>query len=132
VAIAAGYMHSMALRADGMLFEFGNNNTDPESMQKRIKNIVAIAPGILGGGLVLVGPAARFAVNQEGIKIKNGLLSLKWDTIPGRTYQVQYCDELGSGSWFSLGTSNKSFGRSLTVTNQVISPRRFFRVMQTD
>ncbi len=66
--------------------------------------------------------AARTAVNE---------LTLGWQAVPGTTYQLQYRDDLASGSWIQLGTGIPATSDIATIAVPIGTNRhRFFRIIQ--
>jgi subtilisin-like proprotein convertase family protein len=59
----------------------------------------------------------------------NNAVNLKWETLPGLHYQVQYRTNLTAGVWQNYGAAIPSAGVSLS-TNDVLagSPMRFYRI----
>ncbi len=57
-------------------------------------------------------------------------LTLGWQTLPGRTYRLQYADDLNVPVWTALGADQPGTGGVLTFTLDVSSaPKRFYRVL---
>jgi regulation of enolase protein 1 (concanavalin A-like superfamily) len=57
-------------------------------------------------------------------------LTLGWGTIPGRTYRVEFTDDLEFGVWQSMGGNTVAGGSSLSLTVTLTSPaQRFFRIV---
>jgi hypothetical protein len=53
----------------------------------------------------------------------------QWQALPGRTYQVEYKDDLDSVAWLPLDEPITGPGGSVSVTNTVAAPpQRFFRL----
>ncbi|PYI85878.1 MAG: hypothetical protein DME26_10000, partial [Verrucomicrobia bacterium] len=44
--------------------------------------------------------------------VANNIITIGWQTVPGKTYQVQYSTELSSGSWQVLGADVNATGSS--------------------
>ena len=54
---------------------------------------------------------------------------LSWDSTSGATYQLQYKDNLGSGTWLPLGAPVPGTGATLSITNDFTqSSQRFYRL----
>ncbi|MGO8836470.1 MAG: MBG domain-containing protein [Limisphaerales bacterium] len=54
---------------------------------------------------------------------------VSWPTITGQNYQLQYSDDLSTGTWTPMGTSFPGTGVAVAVTNYTAaSSHRFFRV----
>jgi len=61
-----------------------------------------------------------------------GHLVLTWDSIAGKTYQVEYKDSLGTPSWTVLGTYPATSSSTSATNNSPGSNQRFYRVNQTN
>jgi len=62
--------------------------------------------------------------------VLTGGFALDWPSVPGKTYQVQYCDTLGSG-WADLPAARYTAApeqTSLTHTDATVAVHRFYRV----
>ncbi|HUL51503.1 MAG TPA: lamin tail domain-containing protein, partial [Candidatus Nitrosotalea sp.] len=63
----------------------------------------------------------------------NGQLTLTWDSVAGKIYQLEYKDNLDTTSWSPLGTPYTATGPSTSVTNNTTgTPLRFYRINQTN
>jgi hypothetical protein len=63
------------------------------------------------------------------LELVGNQLTLGWQTSPGRTYRVEYTDDLASGNWQPLGPDIPATGASLSITVNVSTPEhRFFRI----
>jgi hypothetical protein len=54
--------------------------------------------------------------------------SFTFATVTGQKYQVEYSDSPGSGTWIPSGDPIIGTGDSVSITNGVASPQRFFRL----
>ena len=62
-----------------------------------------------------------------------GSLSVTWETIPGKTYRVEYKSDLHAGPWQLLGTERTAAGTSLTIPDDIGgNPQRFYRIVIVD
>lgn len=77
---------------------------------------------------VLVVLLPQFTQESDGLKIENGVLSRKLNTLPGKTYQILFCDCLESNHWDTLTTPEKANSPSLTFTNQLNGNCHFYRI----
>jgi hypothetical protein len=60
----------------------------------------------------------------------NGSVSFSFSTIPGRTYGVEYKDDLATPDWLQLGTLQFATGSSFSVSDELPdSAQRFYRVV---
>jgi hypothetical protein len=68
-----------------------------------------------------------------GARIAGNLVALLWETHPGRTYRLQFTDDLATGSWTNLGSPVTATDGCLTFTEEIQpSGQRFYRVVQVD
>jgi hypothetical protein len=75
--------------------------------------------------IVVLAPPRFSVVSRAGNQ-----LTLGWQTIPGRTYRVEYKDDLGSANWQPLGGDMLAAGSSLSINVDLTAPPyRFFRVV---
>jgi hypothetical protein len=62
-----------------------------------------------------------------------GQVSLTFGTIPGKTYRVEFKNDLNAPTWTPLGGNILANSNSLTVMDNMGSlPQRFYRVVQVD
>jgi hypothetical protein len=62
-----------------------------------------------------------------------GSLSLTWETIPSKTYRVEYKDDLHAGTWQPLGSERTAAEASLTISDNIgAQPQRFYRIIILD
>jgi hypothetical protein len=54
--------------------------------------------------------------------------SFTFDSIPGRAYRVFYTDDLSASTWRQLGPDFVSANRTVSLTDPVSAPQRFYRV----
>jgi hypothetical protein len=63
----------------------------------------------------------------------SGHITIGFATIAGRTYQVEFKDNLNNANWTALGAAIQATGSSLTVTDNITGhPQRFYRIVQLD
>jgi len=78
---------------------------------------------------VVVYAAPRFTTFQRS----GNNVTFTFRTIPGRTYRVEYKNDLNAATWTQLGNDIPANGSSLTITDSITSaPQRFYRVRQVD
>jgi hypothetical protein len=65
-----------------------------------------------------------------GITINGATVSFSFGTTPGRTYRVDYKNDLNEAEWTPLGGSQVAVTTSITVTDNLsASPQRFYRAV---
>ena len=62
-------------------------------------------------------------------RVSQGKIGFSWSTIPGRTYQVQWKQQLSDSTWNSL-TNFTASGNSASFSESASQTRRFYRVAQ--
>ena len=72
----------------------------------------------------LVGPLIR------SVFTVNGQASFSIETIPGHTYRVSYKDDLDAPTWTLLGPDFVAANATASLTDNMSTPRRFYRVQQ--
>jgi hypothetical protein len=93
-----------------------DNGTPPMSATRAFTIIVAPPPQLTG----ITRPVA-------------GSLSLTCSTIPGKTYRVEYRNDLHAGPWQALGAERIAVGTSLTIVDNIgLQPQRFYRITILD
>ena len=73
-------------------------------------------------------PAPTLAINGNQI-------SISFQTIPGKTYRVEYKDDLNAATWQRLTNQDYAAGpaTSLTVNDDMTGrSQRFYRIVQLD
>ena len=76
--------------------------------------------------IVLLPPSA--AITRDGAGI-----SLAFDTTAGRTYQVQYKNNLNDADWLPLNPAVVASGPTLAASDTITGqPQRFYRIVQQD
>jgi hypothetical protein len=57
-------------------------------------------------------------------------LTLSWPGVPGKTYRVQYKNDLAAGTWSTLGSDLAGMGSPLSISVNVTStPGRFYQIV---
>ena len=63
------------------------------------------------------------------VTLASKVMTLSFSAIPGRTYRLEYTDDLGAPSWAPLGEVRTARNETVTLMENIgASPRRFFRV----
>jgi hypothetical protein len=67
------------------------------------------------------------------ITLNGSQIGLVFDTVPGKTYKVQFKNSLNDATWQDLTPPQTAAGTTLTATDSVNnSPQRFYRTVQLD
>jgi uncharacterized protein YfiM (DUF2279 family) len=79
-------------------------------------------------GKLIVDPPLQLSSASTSVNGNNQFI-ISWPTIAGRTYQLEYQDDLITAAWKPLGDALAGTGAVVVVTNNIsASPQRFFRV----
>jgi hypothetical protein len=75
-------------------------------------------------------PASKFSP-QAGVSPTTGQITIAWPSMPGRSYRVQYKDDLSQTNWNDLGSGTMVVGSSAACSDTWAgtSHQRFYRVM---
>ncbi len=106
----------------------GNGNGNIEPNEFLALPIAAIKDENADGKYDRLDPAIDFVVAQIA-KNADGSTTITWNSVPGKSYQVEYCDQLG-GTWNALGPPITAAAGQLTLPAND-SPNfgtRFYRV----
>jgi hypothetical protein len=57
-----------------------------------------------------------------------GGIALYWESLPGRTYRVQYKNGLDDSQWADLTGDIPALGGTTSVTNAAQTGQRFYRI----
>lgn len=80
--------------------------------------------------LVQVSPAP---VLFQFVRLSDNQLSLTVGVVPGKTYRLEYTDDLRSGLWHPVSPDHVATGSTLTVVVPIDPvPQRFFRIRQLE
>ena len=66
--------------------------------------------------------------NLTALAVANGNISFSWPATAGKTYRVQWTQQLASPTWNDL-PDMVATGNSLSFTNTIVPPLRFYRVL---
>ncbi len=64
----------------------------------------------------------------QSLRVSNGAAVLTWSSVAGTTYRVQYKTNVTDAVWQTISPDILASGSTLSVTNQPLAQRRFFRV----
>lgn len=130
VAIAAGYYHSLALRADGAVVAWGLDNYGQTNAPPGLTNVIAIAAGEYHS-MALIGngpPATRAYLSNP--KFDANSLNISLPSQSGRVYVLQFKKSLSDANWTSLALIPGT-GRTLTLTDlSATNSQRLYRVQR--
>jgi hypothetical protein len=88
-------------------------------------------PPLSDSGSFAVLVTAGLRINS--IALVGETLTLAWDSVPGKTYQMQRADSLMSGSWTDLGAAIQAADPMMEQTVAVgTGVQEFYRVVQLD
>lgn len=102
----------------------GDGNMDPGEFMSLA--VAAIRDENADGKFDRLDPALDFVISQ--LSLANGVRTIGWNSVPGKTYQLEYVDQLG-GQWLSFGTTKVAGPGELTLSDQdSSSASRCYRV----
>lgn len=102
-------------------------NGNIESNEFLMLSIPAIIDNNGDGVYDRLDPSRDFIIQKIQPAIAGGF-SITWASVPGKTYDVMYCDSLGGG-WQSLVQKTAQAGEiTLSHTDNTASPQRFYKV----
>ena len=84
---------------------------------------------IISGNLAQPAPALAFTSITQ---VSSNIVALKWESVVGRVYQVDYRDDVASGAWQAATVEISATKTNVTVALTMPSgvPNRFFRLAQ--
>jgi hypothetical protein len=62
----------------------------------------------------------------------NGLVSIRWQSYAGKTYRVEFKEDLSATNWNTLGPEILAQSNTVTQSDLPVAARRFYRVVQTN
>ena len=106
----------------------GNADGDIDPSEFMPLSISAIRDDNADGKYDRLDPAIGFVIAQ--ISRENGITTIQWNSVPGKTYQLESCDQLGA-PWVPLGNPRTAGLGELTLSTQDSgsAPPRFYRVV---
>ena len=86
--------------------------------------------GRLGGTLASRDEWFKFRWDelQQRATVTNGIVRFTWEAIPGRTYRVEFKNDLSEPNWAPLGVEISPAGTTASATNAISTGQRFYRV----
>jgi hypothetical protein len=128
MAIAAGAVHSLALKDDGTAVAWGDNSLGQIEVPADLNDVVAV----VGGDNFSL--AIRANQTIAAIQLSTQSPVIRFHTLAGRQYSVQYSMDLRSGHWSALLNGNvPGNGREVQVTDASTvsnSAAKFYRVIE--
>jgi hypothetical protein len=117
---------------DAVTFGEQTSNVSEGRFSDGASSVYAMIAPTPGTSNVLAGATNAFPVT--GIqRLVNGDVVLSWQTIHGKTYRVEYKNDLDEQQWAPLGGDYIASGASLSIVDPVGDIRqRFYRIQQLD
>jgi hypothetical protein len=139
--IHAGFQLSAGGEAIGL---FAPNGVTPQSTVVFTQQVQNVSQGLFPDGdtntvFFMTNFTPRAANTLAGplrvmeVSFNATTVTLTWSAIPGRTYCVEYKDDLSTPEWSLLGDTVEAIG-STASANDTISPvgHRFYRIHRVD
>jgi len=100
VAIAAGFIHSLALKSDGTVVAWGWNTNGEATVPAGVSNVVAISAGYYQSLAIIAD------LKIDSIQSRLDGLALGFHTFAGRQYSVEFSPDLIPPNWLPLPSGN--------------------------
>jgi hypothetical protein len=109
------------MRYFGELSHNGSGDSDGDGLSDWMESKMATNP---------MNPDSRFSP-QASVTFGTGQTTIKWESAPGRSYRVQYKDDLSQTNWNDLsdGVLINGSRAACRDTRTGMSNHRFYRVM---
>ncbi len=72
--------------------------------------------------------AVYFQPTIQSITATNGIVTLTWSALDGKSYRVQYKGDLNDARWSNLSPDVTAIGGSASMTNSPASAPTFYRI----
>ncbi len=105
----------------------------PSAAQAGTTNPVTIR--VTDNGIPALSAASSFTIivvaapTLQAIAFGTNGLTFSWSAIPGATYRIQYKDGLNDADWISLTPDVVADGSTVSLTDPIANPQRFYRVL---
>ena len=130
VAISAGGLHSLALKADGTVVAWGDNLYGQTNVPSGLTNVLAIA-GCFEHNLALVGEGPPVvSIVLSNALLSNSKFSFSLPTHSGRVYALEFKNSLADSNWTALPLVAGNGGVKALTDPSATSAQRFYRVRQ--
>ncbi|MDD1750890.1 MAG: lamin tail domain-containing protein, partial [Methanothrix sp.] len=80
----------------------------------------------------VLGSSATLVVAEDVVFVTGSAVKISWEATIDKLYQVEYTDDLGSGSWQPLGNAVIADQSKMTLTDDTPAWMRFYRIIQVD
>jgi hypothetical protein len=136
----AGFQLNAGGEAIGL---FAPNGVTPQSTVRFDRQFENISQGLFPDGntnsVVFMTSTPRAAntlsapLALTGISFNAPTVTLIWSALPGRTYRVEYADDLAAPMWSVLGDPIEAVGRSVVANDAVpLIGHRFYRIVRVE
>lgn len=125
---AIGLFAPNGTAVDAIVFDAQTVNTS-EGRYPDAAGLRLFMPGPSPRAANILPPATR-APSLTGITLQaNQGCVLTFDSEPGHTYRVEFKDELNEATWRPIGTNQFATGTTLSFSDNITAPQRFYRVV---
>jgi alpha-tubulin suppressor-like RCC1 family protein len=127
VAIAAGFIHSLALKSDGTVVAWGWNTNGEATIPVGVSNVVAISAGYYQSLAIIAD------LKIDSIQSRVDGLAIGFHTFAGRQYSVEFSPDLIPPNWLPLPGGNVlGNGQDVQVIDSSpANATRFYRLKVT-
>ncbi len=128
-----------------LAFQWKFNDTDIAGATSTSYSITNVQPEHTGAYSVQVSNAVDLVVSIEAVlslvtpppqlfppEISGDTITLTWSALGGRTYRVQYKDELADPDWTNLSPDVTADGPTASKTDPFVPTQRFYRIIALD
>ncbi|MCX8090275.1 MAG: hypothetical protein N3I86_04975 [Verrucomicrobiae bacterium] len=68
----------------------------------------------------------------DSVSVSNGVITITWSAIPGRTYRVEFKADLAAPGWTALSPEVTAGGPTASFSEPIAETQRFYRVVALD
>ena len=128
-----------------LYYQWRFNDADIEGATSSSYSLTNIQPEDSGGYSVEISNAVDTVISLEGVltlitpppqifslDVTDGMFTLTWNALGGKTYRVQYNETLNETNWTDLLPDVTATGSTASKSDPVVPNQRFYRVLTLD
>ena len=128
-----------------LYYQWRFNDADIEGATSSSYSLTNIQPEDSGGYSVEISNAVDTVISLEGVltlitpppqifslDVTDGMFTLTWSALGGKTYRVQYNETLNETNWTDLLPDVTATGSTASKSDPVVPNQRFYRVLTLD